>query len=345
MSSIEWHKYPLIVDDDHARSWLRILCGLGRAPATVDAYARGLQAYFRFCSWLGVGPADASLEHVALYVRFMRGEGGGPPDLGTGLASTTVHQRLTAIRQWYAHLIYAGVRDKNPVPSGRYLISGRGARHDGFKYGLVRRVKKLPRVPTGHEWKALVAVAARFRLRDRLMFALAYHGALRRQELVELRVSDFDFAHRTVRLRTETTKSGQERLVHYAPGAGRALCEYLRYRHSLSRDSGALFLSESNRNRGEPITKWTWNDVAARLRREAGVQEFSPHTLRHARLTHLARAGWPLHELCAYAGHTSPKTTMVYIHLSGREVAARAAHTMAHVDASVERALFLSTSS
>jgi len=40
----------------------------------------------------------------------------------------------------------------------------------------------------------VLAEVAREGLRNRLMFALAYYGALRREELVGLRVSDLDVA-------------------------------------------------------------------------------------------------------------------------------------------------------
>ncbi len=334
-------RFPLATQNESVRSWLRLLQNLGRAEATVEAYARGIEAFFRFCQTLDIEPEHATLEHVSLYVRQMSGGAVSAPKL----AGATVQQRLTALRQWYSHLVYQGLRERNPVPSGSYVLSGRGSHHPGFERGLVRTPKKLPGVPSDEEWASLVASAARLGLRDRLLFGVAYSGALRRQELVELRVDDFDFAHRTVRLRAETTKGGRERIVHYTAGTGRALWEYLHYRRTLSTSPGPLFLSESRRNRGEPISKWTWNDVAARLRRAAGVERFSPHTLRHARLTHLARQGWGLHELCAYAGHADPKTTMVYVHLSGRDVAARVGVTARRLDEAVDRALFASTSS
>ncbi|WP_427189195.1 site-specific integrase [Enterobacter hormaechei] len=36
------------------------------------------------------------------------------------------------------------------------------------------------------------------------------------------------------------------------------------------------------------------------------------HTFRHLRLTHLARAGWKLHEIATYAGHRDLRTTQIY---------------------------------
>ena len=340
MPSSSGHHFPLATQNESVRGWLRLLQNLGRAEATVEAYARGIEAFFRFCQTLDLEPERATLEHVSLYVRHMSGGASDAPKL----ASATVQQRLTALRQWYSHLVYQGLLQRNPVPSGSYVLSGRGSHHAGFERGLVRTQKKLPGVPSDEEWSSLVASAARLGLRDRLLFGVAYSGALRRQELVELRVDDFDFAHRTVRLRAETTKGGRERVVHYTAGTGRALWEYLHYRRTLSASPGPLPLGVPPKSRRA--------DLEVDLERRRGTappggrcERFSPHTLRHARLTHLARQGWGLHELCAYAGHADPKTTMVYVHLSGRDVAARVGVTAQRLDEAVDRALFASTSS
>jgi hypothetical protein len=46
----------------------------------------------------------------------------------------------------------------------------------------------------------------------------------------------------------------------------------------------------------------------------------------------MARAGLDLHEIATYAGHRSPQTTLLYIHLSGTDLAARIAHSMSGLD-------------
>lgn len=61
--------------------------------------------------------------------------------------------------------------------------------------------------------------------------------------------------------------------------------------------------------------------VAAALAREADIPGFSTHTLRHLRLTDLARAGLDITEIAKFAGHRSLASTMLYIHLSGRDMA------------------------
>jgi integrase/recombinase XerD len=73
--------------------------------------------------------------------------------------------------------------------------------------------------------------------------------------------------------------------------------------------------------------------VARTIGNRAEVQRFSTHTLRHLCLTDLARAGWELHTIATFAGHASLATTLQYIHLSGRDLAAKLERGMAEVHA------------
>jgi len=169
--------------------------------------------------------------------------------------------------------------------------------------------------------------------RNRVMLALAYDAALRREELCSLRTDDLDPAHRMLRVRAETTKTRRERMVPYSAPTGVLLSEYLRHRATLSRARGPLFLSESRRNLAEPLTLWTWSKVVRRIALAAGVPRFSTHTTRHLCLTDLARMGWELHAIATFAGHRSTDSTLRYIHLSGRELSAKLNSSMAHVHA------------
>jgi integrase len=81
------------------------------------------------------------------------------------------------------------------------------------------------------------------------------------------------------------------------------------------------------------VSVWTWTDVVTRVAARADVPRFTTHTLRHLCLTDLARAGWDLHEIARFAGHRSPQTTLLYIHLSGRDLAAKLARGMAGIHA------------
>ncbi|MFU7231104.1 site-specific integrase, partial [Pseudomonas aeruginosa] len=47
-----------------------------------------------------------------------------------------------------------------------------------------------------------------------------------------------------------------------------------------------------------------------------------------------------LHELTTYAGHRDPKTTLIYLHLSGADLTAKMAHSVGSLDARMFCELF-----
>jgi site-specific recombinase XerD len=327
-------RWPVLTTVAEVPGWLHLQEDLGLAPRTVEAYARALTDYLTVCDQSGIDPLTAGRADVARYVRTLRerplrrraADATRQPTLG--VAPATLQQRLTAVRLFYDYLVEEGRRATNPVGRGHY----RPGRSAGER-GLVPRVNRLPWIPNDAQWRAVVAVARDAPIRTRLMLALAYDAGLRREELCSLATDDLDPAHRLVRVRAETTKSRRERVVPYSAVTGRLLQAYLIHRRTLSPTRGPLFLSESRRNPAQPLTIWTWSKAVRHLVLQAGVPQFSTHTLRHLCLTDLARAGWDLHAIAQFAGHRHPATTLQYIHLSGRDLTERLARGMEQIHA------------
>ena len=117
------------------------------------------------------------------------------------------------------------------------------------------------------DWKAVLVVVQTKSTRVRLMFALGYDAALRREELCSVQVHDIDPAHRTVRIRAEATKNRLERIVPYSIHTSCLYQKYLQERRALGCGRGALFLSASRRNRGRPLSYWMWSKAVKQLRR------------------------------------------------------------------------------
>lgn len=337
MAEIRWERYPRAAELDAARAWLVLQRNLGLAANTIDAYGRALEEYLSFSVAKEVSVITATQDHIAAYVRDLTSRPNPRQakvvvlDSGAGLANATLQQRITAIRLFYDYLMEEGLRSTNPVGRGRYTAGkGFGGARDR---GLIPRFTKLPWIPNDEQWKTVIEAARTESCRNRMMLALSYDSALRREELCGLETSDIDPAHRMVTVRAEITKNRRARVVPYSPATGDLLAAYLRRRRELSRDRGPLFLSESRRNTGRPISKWTWSKVVEDISDRSGVAEFTTHTTRHLCLTDLARANWDVQEIATFAGHRSIQTTLLYIHLSGRELASKLAKGMAEIHA------------
>ena len=226
------------------------------------------------------------------------------------LSNATLQQRLTVIRLFYDFLLEERLCRKNPGGRGRYT--------PGKAFGLsrqrslIQRFHTLPWIPNEQDWKAVMDVVQTKSTRVKLMFAMGYDAALRREELCSVQVSDIDPAHRTVRIRAEATKNRLERIVPYSIHTSSLYQKYLQDRRGLGCRPGALFLSASRRNRGRPLSYWMWSKTVKQLAKESAIDRFTTHTLRHLRLTDLARAGWDVYEIASFAGHRSIQTTLHY---------------------------------
>ncbi|MBT2272188.1 site-specific integrase [Rhodococcus qingshengii] len=100
-----------------------------------------------------------------------------------------------------------GLRDSNPVGRERYMSGRRGSGNQGGSYPSG---EATPWIPTEQQWADILEVAAAEPVRNRVMLALTYDAALRREELCALRTDDLDPAHRALRIRAETPKNRLE---------------------------------------------------------------------------------------------------------------------------------------
>ena len=194
-------------------------------------------------------------------------------------------------------------------------------------------------IPADDVWAQIVTHLVRHEsLRNQVMVLLAYDGALRRQELLGLRRDDIDLADGLVTVRPEFSKTGRQRTVTFSAATAVLLTRYVNQdrAHVLTAFGGAvegpLFLSESQRNPGAPLAIGAFNDVVTRIRWVVGIPQFTPHTLRHLRLTVLQRCNVPLTDIALYAGHASVASTQIYLHMTPVSLARRLSIALAPYD-------------
>jgi integrase/recombinase XerD len=344
--NVPWELFPRIRALSSAQEWLQLQANRQLSSRTVEAYGRSLEDLLHFCAQQEP-PLDvetATKAHLGGYVQDLvtRPNPHGPQIIhlhsGKGLSDQTIQLRLTAARLYYDHLIETGKRARNPIGRGKYT------RRNGFtavlhplsaeERPLVRRKPaRQPWLPNDAQFTQLLAALTPESLRNQALFLLMYDGALRREELVLLEITDIDWAHREITLRPEMCKNGSGRVVLFTQATGARLHAYLEHRRTLRPGLGRLFLSESDRNRASGITPGMINKIMRTIALRAELLPFHPHTLRHLRLTHMARCGIAEHIIAEYAGHKSLDTTRLYIHLSGRDISAAVTSRMEDLDA------------
>jgi integrase/recombinase XerD len=331
-SEPNWRLLPRVASCPMARRWLERLSALDAAANTIASYGYTLELYLEFCS--GVSAPDLSNRGtVVAFVAWLRER--APRSQGirienrSRISNSTLQVRLSALRGWFDHLVDFGEMIRNPIGRGRYVPTHP---QSGIR-GLIPRTRVLPWIPWQEQWEQILNAMRDECIRNRCMFALQYCGALRREEVCATAIERLDVGRRLLRV---FGKGRRERVVFYSPVVDPLLKEYLQERRRYSSSSGALFLSESNRNRASPLGVSAWTKVIERIADTVGLPAFTTHTVRHRRLTDLAVSGWQLHEIAAYAGHTDQSVTLQYIHLSGRELGPKLLRTMAAVDKRLE---------
>ncbi len=339
---VRWDHYPRVANHAAARAFVERLVLKGKRPKTVDAYARAIEdllAYFTTTDPERLLEADeADLDgYIASLNRRgpkKRGRGGMIEDdtkirylTGRKLSDNTIAQRIVACRLFYDFLLHKHLRADpiNPIARGS---NGRDGHHP--VQGPVRRYKRLPWVPSDEVWERFVQyVILNEDARTKAMILLAYDAALRREELMSLRVDDIDWARGLVTIRPEITKGGRMRYVPVSACVLHLVRDYLEGdRRALiaaydGDDTGQIFLSESTRNPGGPLAVGAFDEIIERVREKVHLPALTPHTLRHQRCTILKRAGVNLDDIALFAGHKSTETTRLYLHLAPTELSQR----------------------
>ncbi|HEX4214368.1 MAG TPA: tyrosine-type recombinase/integrase [Candidatus Dormibacteraeota bacterium] len=291
---IRWDQLPIAATLPAARDWLERQADSALSAATVDAYSRAVERYLARCRELRLNPHLASTAQLARYFQELH---------AAGLGGAAIRQRYVAIRLFYACVVERRERVDNPLAGG-LPVAGRPTPDRS-------PAPAPPWLPSESEWSSVLAAATSEPVRTRLMVALAYVGALRREDLCRIEVSKSELRQGRLRL----SAPGVVRVILIPATVAARVDDYLGPRRSPSR----LFTSESRRNADAPITVWTWAKVTRQLALRSGVPGFSSAALRHLRLIDLARAGRSAREIADFAGYRSPRLAYRYVQLARRQ--------------------------
>jgi site-specific recombinase XerD len=175
----------------------------------------------------------------------------------------------------------------------------------------VKRPKRghyMPVILSRKEIGAMLRITAN--PKHRLIIALLYSTGIRIEELLELKWSDLDYDRRLIRIVKGKGQKPRDVLL------SEKLLPYLqRYREGFW-PQPEVYVLES-RESGKPYSRSSTRKVVKRAAERAGVtKNVSPHTLRHTCATHMLEDGVHLKAIQKLLGHTSLRSTMLYLHLA-----------------------------
>ncbi len=231
----------------------------------------------------------------------------------------------TDVRDYKAHLI--SVERRQPSTVNRRLAALRRfflwakavGRCSDVPTDSVKGVPQAPRSPKSLEKREvdrLVRMAERSgKKRDLAILQVLRHTGIRVGELCDLRLADVDVSERKGSLTVRRGKGAKFRTIPLNADVRHALGLYLAMRPRVADDH--LFIGQ----RGQGLSEAAVWYLVSKYARQAGLEDVSPHTLRHTFGKQLLDATKDLVAVAALLGHEKLETTAIYTQPSARDLA------------------------
>ena len=204
-----------------------------------------------------------------------------------GASTSTVNQLISAFKIFYVDVCHREWEE--------------------FHVKRPRSEKKLLIVMSLEEVGRMISVTNNLKHKSILM--LTYSAGLRRMEVLQIKPKDID--SQRMQIRVVKRKRKKDRYTIQTQKTLEILREYYKA------ERPTTFLFESSRHKGQPLSERSMEHIVKNSVKKAGIKkDVSFHTLRHCFATHLLEAGVNLRQIQQFMGHTSFKTTAVYLHVA-----------------------------
>lgn len=219
------------------------------------------------------------------------------------LSPTSIGRMISSARGFYKFLLLDGHLKKNPAED---LV----APQKGFY---------LPRFLNETEIESLFSipdVEIETGLRDRAILEVLYASGLRVSESINLKIADVDL---DAGILNAHGKGSKERRVPLGREALSFLEKYLAVRaRNDNLKNTLLFVSKA----GKQMSRQDVYNLVQSCAEKCGLENVSPHTLRHSFATHLLQRGADSRSVQAMLGHADISTTQIYTHITDNHLKA-----------------------
>ena len=172
-----------------------------------------------------------------------------------------------------------------------------------------KKEKKLPVVLSKEEVRSIIEVT--HNLKHKTLLSLIYSGGLRIGEAINLRIDDIDSRRMLIHIKGAKGKKDRYTLL------SASFLGILREYYKQFRPKEYLF-------EGQNVPKYSTSSAQSVLKKAvlaSGIRKkVTLHTLRHSFATHLLESGTDIRYIQELLGHNSPKTTMIYTHVTENSI-------------------------
>ena len=216
---------------------------------------------------------------------------------GKRLSENSKRRLLSSLRGFYKFLIFEGHIKENPAEN----------------LDSPQKSSYLPKFLNQAEVELLFSqpdVSTETGLRDRAILELMYSSGLRVSEAVNIQTRDIDLDGGVL------TCTGKGSKTRYVP-VGASAVEWVKSYLSLRRKQESiavenLFVTPA----GRPVNRQMIHAFIKGYAQKCGLEDVSPHTLRHSFATHLIQNRADIRSVQQMLGHADISTTQIYTHIT-----------------------------
>lgn len=173
---------------------------------------------------------------------------------------------------------------------------------------ISKKTKQLPKVIS--KQLILAMIDATKNLKHKLVIQFLYSSGIRLEELINLTRSAIDFDDNIIFI--NKGKGSKDRITLFSPSLKNALLKYYS-----THEFATPYVFEGRKGK---YSKKSVQKILEKAAQSVGLVKVTPHMLRHSFATHLLERGTDIRYIQKLLGHTSLQTTMVYTHVSKREL-------------------------
>jgi site-specific recombinase XerD len=180
---------------------------------------------------------------------------------------------------------------------------------DVDKIYMPKKDRKLPVILSVEE--VLSLLQATKNLKHRVVIAMLYSSGLRISEIIDLKLSNFDFKRK--QLHIQNSKGRKDRYATIAESIFPLIKNYYNtYKPKM------YFIENPKGGKYSPESIRAFLKKSLKL---AGITKTAtPHTLRHSYATHMLEQGIGIRHIQELLGHSRPETTMIYTHVTRKDL-------------------------
>jgi integrase/recombinase XerC len=221
-----------------------------------------------------------------------------------GLSNSSINRKMSSLKSFYKFLLKTKQIDFSPL----------------LKHKALKSPKKI-QIPFSEKEVDMVLNQIVYKegfegIRDKLIIDLFYTTGIRRTELINLKIFNFDLSNSTIKV---LGKRDKERIIPILPVINQQARNYLLERSRIQqiKEEDYFFqlvngvkLNDSFVYR---LINYYFSHVSEKVKK-------SPHILRHTFATHLLNNGADINSVKELLGHSSLASTQVYTHNSLAEL-------------------------